>query len=108
MKYASKAAAPREIETMRLYHAAWILWIAGTVVIVASWNHIVTPAVGWYGFYVALAGTVLSFFGRRAPQPGPAAGVNVEAELEKLANLRAKGLITEEEQAARRKQLLGL
>jgi len=87
------------------YHFAWMLWIVGTIIIVGSWTHLVTPQVGWCGFAVALFGTVLSFGGSRAPaSPGP----SVAVELEKLANLRAKGLISEEELAAKRKQLLGL
>jgi hypothetical protein len=38
----------------------WLLWIAGTAVIVASWLDVVTPAVGWIGFAAALAGSMLS------------------------------------------------
>jgi hypothetical protein len=37
-----------------------LVWISGTAVIVASWLDVVTPAVGWIGFTVALAGSMLS------------------------------------------------
>jgi hypothetical protein len=43
-----------------LYKFCWVFWIAGTAIIVASWLDIVTPTVGWLGFGIALAGTLLS------------------------------------------------
>ena len=39
---------------------AWWLWILGTAIIVASWIGMVSFAVGWCGFAVALIGTILS------------------------------------------------
>jgi hypothetical protein len=51
-----------------MYRFCWVLWIGGTAVIVASWLSIVTPAVGWVGFGVALAGTLLSFGAQQRPQ----------------------------------------
>ena len=50
------------------YKFCWVLWIAGTVVIVASWNDVVSPEVGWIGFTAALAGTVLSFVVQNRPR----------------------------------------
>ncbi len=55
----------------RMYRFCWVLWIGGTAVIVASWLNIVTPAVGWVGFGVALAGTLLSFGAQQRPQQPP-------------------------------------
>jgi hypothetical protein len=45
----------------QLYKAAWILWIAGTVVIIFSWIDVVTPTIGWIGFSATLVGVLLSF-----------------------------------------------
>jgi len=52
-----------------MYRFCWVLWIGGTAVIVASWLNIVTPAVGWVGFGIALAGTLLSLTGQQRQQP---------------------------------------
>jgi hypothetical protein len=46
---------------MRLYRVAWVLWIAGTVLIVLSWTHTVSPTIGGIGFGIAVVGTLLSF-----------------------------------------------
>jgi hypothetical protein len=43
-----------------MYKFCWLLWIGGTILIIASWGEIVTPAIGWIGFGVALTGTLLS------------------------------------------------
>ncbi len=55
-----------------LYKFCWVLWIAGTAIIVASWLDIVTPTVGWVGFGVALAGTLLSLGSQQRRQQPPA------------------------------------
>jgi hypothetical protein len=55
-----------------MYKFCWVLWICGTVVIVASWLDIVTPTVGWVGFGIALAGTLLSFGAHQQRQQPPA------------------------------------
>jgi hypothetical protein len=46
---------------MRVQQIAWILWVGGTVVIVASWTGAVTPVVGWIGFAVAGVGALISW-----------------------------------------------
>jgi hypothetical protein len=43
-----------------LYKVSWALWIAGTILIVGSWINVVPNPIGWIGFGVALAGTLLS------------------------------------------------
>jgi hypothetical protein len=43
-----------------LHKIAWALWIGGTILIVGSWISIVPNPIGWVGFGVALAGTLLS------------------------------------------------
>ena len=52
----------------RMYKFCWAMWIGGTILIIASWSDVVTPAIGWFGFGLALAGTLLSF-GSRQPLP---------------------------------------
>jgi hypothetical protein len=47
------------------YRFSWLLWIGGTALILGSWNGAVTPQVGWVGFGVALAGTLLSMVSNR-------------------------------------------
>ncbi len=44
---------------------AWYLWIGGSALIVGSWFDVVSVKVGWIGFGVALAGTLLSMNGHR-------------------------------------------
>ena len=53
-----------------LYKFCWVLWIGGTILIVASWGDIVTPTVGWIGFGVALAGTLFSIVAQQSPRKG--------------------------------------
>ena len=43
----------------------------------------------------------------RRPAPAPAAAPNVTTELERLAELRAKGVLTEEEFQAQKARILG-
>ena len=50
------------------YKVAWVMWIGGTVLIAASWFNLVDPLVGWVGFAVAGAGTLLSLLGRVLPR----------------------------------------
>ena len=51
-----------------MYKLCWAMWIAGTILIAASWANFVSPTVGWIGFAVALAGTLLSFVSQQRPQ----------------------------------------
>jgi hypothetical protein len=50
---------------MRLDQIAWVLWIAGTVLIVGSWTGEVSPTVGWIGFAIAGLGTLTSLAPKR-------------------------------------------
>jgi hypothetical protein len=45
---------------MTLYKIAWVMWIAGTALIVGSWIDMIPQQIGWVGFGVALTGTLLS------------------------------------------------
>lgn len=38
---------------MQVRQVTWILWLAGTALIVGSWVNVVPPEVGWLGFAVA-------------------------------------------------------
>ena len=53
------------------HNFCWAMWIGGTILIVASWANVVTPAMGWVGFGVALAGTLLSSGAQQRPQQLP-------------------------------------
>jgi hypothetical protein len=46
--------------------AAWWLWAIGTILIVLSWIDVVTPTVGWCGFAIGMAGSVMGW-GLRPP-----------------------------------------
>ena len=45
---------------------AWWMWAAGTILIVLSWFDVVSNSVGWFGFLIGLAGSVISW-GLRPP-----------------------------------------
>jgi hypothetical protein len=95
---------------MSLSRISWVLWIGGTIEIVLSWTHAVTPQVGWIGWGVALAGTVLSLLGRKtccAPAPEAAKPSSVVSDLDRLVQLRDRGDITEEQYLRQRNALLG-
>lgn len=47
------------------YRFSMVLWIGGTALIVGSWANVVTPQVGWIGFGIAGAGTLLSMASNR-------------------------------------------
>jgi len=49
---------------------AWWLWAIGTVLIVLSWLDVVGPTVGWVGFGIGLAGSVVGW-GLRPPSSNP-------------------------------------
>ncbi|MEO7325140.1 MAG: hypothetical protein ABIW82_09965 [Dokdonella sp.] len=51
---------------MRKNQVAWWLWATGTVLVVLSWINVVSHVIGWCGFAIGLAGTVLSW-GIRPP-----------------------------------------
>jgi hypothetical protein len=53
--------------TMKRNKIAWYLWAVGTVLIALSWFGVVSNAVGWCGFVIGMAGSVLSW-GVRPPQ----------------------------------------
>jgi hypothetical protein len=48
-----------------LNRTAWLLWIVGTALIIGSWIRVVSIPVGWAGFGIAVAGTVLSSVGQQ-------------------------------------------
>lgn len=49
-----------------IYRLATVMWVIGTLLIVASWFGWVPHVVGWAGFGLSLAGALVQFFaGRR-------------------------------------------
>jgi hypothetical protein len=57
-----------------VYKFSLVLWVGGSALIAASWADAVTPEIGWIGFGVAGAGTLLSMVSNRvSPKPPPAA-----------------------------------
>ena len=94
---------------MSLHKLSWILWIPGTVVIMLSWFNLVPARIGWIGFWVALAGTLLSFVPSRSracptASRGPASAAL--DDLAKLADLRERGAISEQEFWEKKKALM--
>jgi len=72
----SAAAIEKDITMNSFHNFAWTLWLVGTVLIVGSWFHVVPIRVGWIGFAIAMAGSLISRSGRqyrpvprRAPAP---------------------------------------
>jgi hypothetical protein len=64
-----------------MYKLCWCLWIGGTAIVAANWLDIVGPSVGWIGWGVALAGTLLSFGAQQAPrQQAPKASAEFAVE----------------------------
>jgi hypothetical protein len=53
------------------YRFSMVLWIGGTAPIVGSWAEEVTPQVGWIGFGIAGAGTLLSMVSNRVSSHHP-------------------------------------
>lgn len=61
---------------MNRKQVAWWLWAAGTVLIALSWFRVVGANIGWCGFAIGMAGSVLGWGVRPPPssppaQPGP-------------------------------------
>ena len=52
---------------MTRHQTAWWLWAVGTALIVLSWVNVVTATIGWCGFGIGLAGSVLGW-GMMPPQ----------------------------------------
>ena len=91
---------------------SWGLWISGTILIILSWTGTVSPTVGWVGFGMALVGSLISWIPGRRPVEAPRRGAPGPAsaridDLAKLADLRERGAITEEEFYKQKKELLG-
>lgn len=55
-----------------VYKFSWVLWIGGTLLIVASWVELIPVTIGWIGFGIALAGTLLSMASNKLAQIGRA------------------------------------
>ena len=51
--------------TVRLNQATWIMWWAGTALIVLSWFSVVSNTLGWIGFSAALASSFISVIANR-------------------------------------------
>ena len=94
---------------MNLYKLSWVLWIPGTLLIVLSWIHVVSPKVGWVGFFMAGAGTLLSFVppgSRTGASPGRGRASEALDDLAKLTDLRDRGAISEQEFWEKKKALM--
>ena len=48
-----------------LNQATWLLWWAGTILIVLSWINVVSNTLGWIGFSAALASSFISVIANR-------------------------------------------
>jgi hypothetical protein len=52
---------------MKRNQTAWYFWAVGTVLIVLSWFHVVSNTIGWCGFGIGMAGSVMGW-GVRPPK----------------------------------------
>jgi len=57
-------AAAAAARALLLNRALWILWWAGTALIVLSWFKVVSNTVGWIGFSATLASSFISVIAR--------------------------------------------
>jgi hypothetical protein len=56
--------------------ASWLFWCIGTILIVCSWFNLVSIQLGWFGFAIAVAGSIIS---RLVTKPE---GIDYEAQEE--------------------------
>jgi tetratricopeptide (TPR) repeat protein len=62
------------------------LWAVGTLLIILSWMDVVTPRVGWWGFWISLVGAAITWFPSppkwafTRPPTGPRSGPLARAE----------------------------
>jgi hypothetical protein len=49
----------------KLDRVTWLTWWAGTALIVLSWISVVSNSIGWIGFGIAMASTIISVIARR-------------------------------------------
>jgi hypothetical protein len=56
-----------------LHHICWFCWVGGALLVAASHFDVVSPELGWAGFYVTLGAVVVSYLPtRRASAPAKA------------------------------------
>ena len=58
-------AAAAGARSLVLDRAVWILWWAGTALIVLSWFGVVSNTIGWIGFSAALASSFVSVIAKK-------------------------------------------
>ena len=58
-------AVPNSRPSIRLAQATWALWWVGTILIVLSWIRVVNNTIGWIGFSMAIASSVVSVVARK-------------------------------------------
>jgi hypothetical protein len=51
---------------MRAHQWIWIAWMAGVILVMASWTRAVPPEVGWFGFAIGTVAAVISWIPRQA------------------------------------------
>ncbi len=49
----------------KIDRVTWLTWWSGTALIVLSWVGVVSNAIGWLGFGIAVASTIISVIARR-------------------------------------------
>lgn len=49
----------------KIDRVTWLTWWAGTALIVLSWVSVVSNAIGWLGFAIAVSSTIISVIARR-------------------------------------------
>lgn len=95
---------------MILRKLSWGLWIPGTMLVILSWGKVVPPRIGNIGWWISVAGAVLSFvpmFARSADVEPAGKPSTVVSDLDTLSRLRERGDLTEEEYQRQRSKLNG-
>jgi hypothetical protein len=50
------------IDAKTVYKIAWVIWIIGSLLIVASWISLVALEWGWFGFFITFIGVFVSMY----------------------------------------------
>jgi hypothetical protein len=79
------------VSALSLHRVIQLLWFGGFALVVLSWTGGVSPTLGWTGaFATGIAALISGSVRRTDPPPSHSMG----AELERLANLKERGVLS--------------
>lgn len=89
-KIRTRRGGPCYSDSVSLSHVSWACYVVGIAIILGSYVNVVSTGVGWIGWVIAMAGWAMQYL--------PAAKrESVATKLERLARLRDRGEITNDE-----------